>query len=63
MGLFWDLYQQSQISEHSSRSEAIEQRVARLETELHRTQTLLRQVIGLLERQSAKDLDGDGRVG
>jgi len=63
MGLFWDLYQQSQISEHSTRSGAIEQRVAQLEAELHKTQSILHQVIALLEKQAAKDLDGDGRIG
>lgn len=63
MGLFWDLYQQSQISEHSSRSEALEERVDRLENELYKTQTILHNVIGLLEHQTGQDLDQDGRVG
>jgi hypothetical protein len=63
MGLFWDLYQQSQISEHSERSGALEQRVAQLEGELRRTQQLLRDVIGRLEQHLGQDLDRDGRVG
>jgi hypothetical protein len=63
MGLFWDLYQQSQISEHSDRAGALEQRVARLEGELLRTQQLLRDVIGRLEQHLGQDLDRDGRVG
>jgi len=63
MGLFWDLYQQSQISDHSQRAGALEQRVAQLETELLRTQQLLRDVIGRLEQHLGKDLDRDGRVG
>jgi len=63
MGLFWDLYQQSQISDHSERTGAMEQRVARLEAELQRTQQLLRDVIGRLEQQLGQDLDRDGRVG
>jgi hypothetical protein len=63
MGLFWDLYQQSQISDHAERSGAIEQRVARLESELHRTQTMLHQLIGVLETHLGKDLDGNSRVG
>jgi len=63
MGLFFDLYQQSQISEHSNRQGAMEQRVAQLESELQRTQQLLRDVIGRLEQHLGTDLDRDGRVG
>jgi hypothetical protein len=58
-----NLYQQSQITEHATRSGAIEQRVAQLQAELHKTQSILHQVIALLEKQAAKDLDGDGRIG
>jgi len=63
MGLFWDLYQQSQISEHRERAGVLEHRVANLESELLRTQQLLREVIGRLERHVGVDLDSDGRVG
>jgi hypothetical protein len=63
MGLFWDLYQQSQLSEHSERSGVLEHRVHQLETELARTQALLRAVIGRLEEQLGNDLDRDGRIG
>ena len=63
MGLFWDLYQQSQISQHSRESQELEYRVRELENELQRTQELLRDVIGRLEQHVGKDLDGDGRVG
>ena len=49
MGLFWDLLQQSQISDHSERAASLEHRVARLVAELQRTQRLLREVIGRLE--------------
>jgi len=63
MGLFWDLYQQSQISQHGERSGVLENRVAMLEEELRRTQELLREVIGRLERHVGQDLDSDGRVG
>jgi len=63
VGLFFDLYQQSQISEHSNRQGAMEQRVAQLESELQRTQQLLRDVIGRLEQHLGTDLDRDGRVG
>jgi hypothetical protein len=63
MGLFWDLYQQSQISRHDERAGAVESRIDRLEEELRRTQLLLREVIGRLEQHVGHDLDRDGRVG
>lgn len=63
MGLFWDLYQQMQISDHSSRAGDLEFRVGRLESELQRTQETLREVIGRLEQHVGQDLDGDGQVG
>jgi len=63
MGFFWDLYQQSQISTNASQSEELTNRVAWLETELARTQKLLRDVIARLEQHVGQDLDGDGGVG
>jgi hypothetical protein len=63
MGLFWDLYQQSQISSQSDRSATLEQRVERLEADLRRSQQLLRAVIERLEKRIGADLDGDGRIG
>jgi chaperonin cofactor prefoldin len=63
MGLFWDLYQQSQISEHGERAASLEARVDRLERENERLATLLREVIGRLEKHVGVDLDKDGRVG
>ena len=63
MGLFWDLYQQSQIAEHEKRAGTLESRVAALEEELGRTQLLLREVIGRLEKHVGVDLDRDGKVG
>jgi chaperonin cofactor prefoldin len=63
MGLFWDLVQQSQISEHRDRAESLEARVERLEQENDRLSTLLREVIGRLEKHVGADLDKDGRVG
>jgi len=62
MGLFWDLYQQSQISQQGDRSGEIETRVAALERELRRTQQLLQDVIGRLEQHVGQDLDADGRI-
>ena len=63
MGLFWDLLQQSQISEHRDRAESLEARVDRLEQENERLTTLLHEVIGRLEKHVGADLDQDGRVG
>ncbi len=63
MGLFWDLYQQSQISEHGERAESLEARVVSLEQENKRLATLLRDVIGRLEKHVGVDLDKDGRIG
>lgn len=63
MGLFWDLMQQSQISDHSQRTQTVENRVQRLERELSETRELLHKLISVLEREYGKDLDGDGRVG
>ena len=63
MGLFWDLYQQSQLSDHSERAGTLERRVADLETQLRQTQVLLRAVIGRLEDKLGTDLDHDGKVG
>ncbi len=63
MGLFWDLYQQSQISKHTERTATVESRVAQLEGEVEQLSTLLREVIGRLEKHVGTDLDRDGRVG
>jgi hypothetical protein len=63
MGLFWDLYQQSQISQHAERSATLESRVDRLEREVDRMGVLLREVIRRLEQHVGKDLDADGQVG
>ena len=63
MGLFWDLYQQSQISEHRDRAESLEARVDNLERANERLATLLREVIGRLEKHVGVDLDKDGRIG
>jgi hypothetical protein len=63
MGLFWDLYQQSQISHQGERAATLEARVAYLEQQLQQQSTLLRDVIGRLEKHVGVDLDRDGRVG
>jgi hypothetical protein len=63
MGLFWDLYQQSQISHQGERAAGLEARVASLEGQVRETQELLREVIARLERHVGQDLNSDGRVG
>ena len=63
MGLFWDLIQQSQISDQQDRSASLEQRVGMLETELAATKKTLHQLVVILEKEYGKDIDGDGRIG
>ena len=63
MGLFWDLIQQSQISEHRGRADSLEERVNQLENELHQTRQLLHKLVSILEKEYGKDIDGDNRVG
>jgi len=63
MGLFWDLMQQSQISEQREKASSLEMRVRYLEAELRDTKRVLHEVIAILEKEYGRDLDGDGRVG
>jgi hypothetical protein len=63
MGLFWDLYQQSQISRQHERSATTEARLDSLERDMLRLEQLLRDVIARLEQHVGTDLDRDGRVG
>ena len=63
MGLFWDLIQQSQISNQSNRSDSLEQRVASLERQMETTNGLLRELLTRLEQRLGEDLNRDGRVG
>lgn len=63
MGLFWDLYQQSQISQHAERTASVETRVQALEERMQRIETLLHAVIGRLEVHLNTDLNRDGQIG
>jgi chaperonin cofactor prefoldin len=63
MGLIWDLIQHSQISETQERAQSLEQRVARLENELQRTNEGLVRLLRALEKRFGEDLDSDGRIG
>ncbi|HUL75495.1 MAG TPA: hypothetical protein VLT86_20450 [Vicinamibacterales bacterium] len=61
--MFWDLYQQSQITTQADRTATVEQRIERLEADMRRTQQIVRAVIERLEKQVGVDLDDDGRIG
>jgi hypothetical protein len=63
MGLFWDLIQQSQISTQQSATSSLEERVARLETQLREMQQVQVSLLKTLEKNFGRDLDGDGQVG
>lgn len=63
MGLFWDLIQQSQISDARSRATSLEDRVRALEDDLRETQRLLHDALVRLENSVGADLNRDGRIG
>jgi hypothetical protein len=63
MGLFWDLMQQSQISDQRKRAESLEDRVAWLEDEVDRQNELIQRMLQVLENTVGQDIDGDGTVG
>ena len=63
MGLFWDLMQQSQISEQNNATQSLEERVRALETQLDETRKLQHRLLEILEQHFDRDLDGDGMVG
>jgi hypothetical protein len=63
MGLFWDLIQQSQISNQRSTTDSLEARMAQLENQLREIQQVQLSLLKTLEKNFGRDLDGDGRVG
>lgn len=63
MGLFWDLIQQSQISDQRSSTESLEGRVRELEQELREVKQIQLRLLQTLETHFTRDIDGDGRVG
>ena len=63
MGLFWDLIQQSQISQQRSSTESLEQRVHDLESDLREMKQIQLRLLQTLEDHFGRDIDGDGRVG
>lgn len=63
MGLFWDLIQQSQISQQREHGATLERRVEWLERELGATRQLLQLLLRRLETKFGEDIDQDGRIG
>ena len=63
MGLFWDLLQQSQISEQRGQADNLDARVRQLEGELQRVQRTLHDLVLLLEERFGEDIDRDGKIG
>jgi hypothetical protein len=63
MGLFWDLIQQSQISEQRGHTESLQERIGNLETELREVKQIQLRLLQTLEDHFGRDIDGDGRVG
>ncbi len=63
MGLFWDLIQQSQISDQHNQTASLEQRIAVLESNLSDTQKTIHDLVVILEKEYGKDIDGDGQIG
>jgi hypothetical protein len=63
MGIFWDLIQQSQIHDQKSKAETLEIRVRNLERELYQTREILIKTLKILEEQTGKDINGDGKIG
>ena len=63
MGLFWDLIQQNQISNQSTRADSVERRVAELERQVDAMNRLLREMLVRLEQRLSDDIDRDGKIG
>ena len=56
MGMFWELFQQSQIWGNEASTASVEQRVERLEK-------VVQELIKILEKQTGEDINGDGNIG
>lgn len=63
MGLFWDLIQQSQISDATQRADTLEARVHQLEREVADNRAMIHELLKRLESAVGEDIDADGRVG
>jgi hypothetical protein len=63
MGLFWDLMQQSQISQQRGEHDSLQDRVSDLEAELREVKQIQLRLLQTLEIHFGRDLNDDGRVG
>jgi hypothetical protein len=63
MGLFWDLIQQSQISEQRGHTESLQERVRDLEADLREVKQIQLRLLQTLETHFGRDLNDDGRIG
>lgn len=63
MSLFWDLLQDHRYFKERDRSDNLERRVQRLETELTELNDLLKKLLYGLETRFNEDLNEDGAVG
>ena len=63
MGFLWDLVQQSQIGEQRNKAASTDDRIARLESDLHETRDLLAKLLQRLEAHLGEDIDENGSVG
>jgi hypothetical protein len=63
MGLFWDLIQQSQISDQREQTGSLAERIVRLEGELVEMKRRHTDLLLMLERHFGQDLNQDGRIG
>lgn len=63
MGLFWDLIQQNQISNQSTRADSVERRVAELERQVDAMNRLLGEMLVRLEQRLGDDINRDGKIG
>ena len=63
MGIFWDLLQEDELKKQQKHADSLEDRVLNLETELSKTQDLLRKTLEALEKHVEIDIDGDGKLG
>lgn len=63
MGFLWDIVQQVQLSNHHSKAESLEARVAELEERLDTTVEAFATLLKVLETKFGEDLNGDGELG
>jgi hypothetical protein len=63
MGLFWDLIQQSQISNQREEHDSLDERVRDLEAELREMKRIQLRLLETLEAHFGRDLNDDGRIG